>query len=428
MVLSVFITYGGDYRCSPSPTDQQETLIEVARANYLKAQSLQNRQECQPVYEFYVHRDEQDCILHVFYLPKYLFIKGSKKWFFDRTFSEIKEYRTTLIQFFDSLQSLLPSIERKQLTMMSTQNGGFITLDKELNLLRLLWNRLRTKRYVEIEYICSDVIIGELDDELNLYHTELNTKIQRIEKDNKQIHQIVNAYLHHRYKGDILSICDQQYEDTNSGVVTEMMMLLKKIQHHTDYHKQPYFGTKKQLLSQRKTLLKTDRVLYKCLEELRRLDSWSSNTFTVRTVLNMPLVWEQYLYRNYFDVESTFAKPSTIYLEESEHETKRAEPEFVDGKAVYDAKYKKIHYLSMAKVDDNDINKLLRDMLTYNRDTGVLLYPKPMSLKEFVWFHSLSKEQRVQMYQKSMVKEARFTRFEPKKLLRLEYVWFVLRD
>ena len=82
----------------------------------------------------------------------------------------------------------------------------------------------------------------------------------------------------------------------------------------------------------------------------------------------------------------------------------------------------------MAKVDDNDINKLLRDMLTYNRDTGVLLYPKPMTLKEFISFHKLSTEQRAQMYQQSMVKEARFTRFKPKKILRLEYVWFVLRD
>jgi hypothetical protein len=428
VVLSVFITYVGDHLCFPSPTPQQEALIEIARANYLKAQSLQHRQECWPVYEFYVHRDEEDCILHVFYLPKYLSIRGSKEWFFSRTFSDIKECRTTLIQFYDSLQSLLPRIERKQLTMISTQKGGFIILDKELKLLRLLWNRLRTKRYVEIEYICSDVIIGELDDELNLYHTELNTKIQRIEKDNKQVHQIVNAYLYHRYKGDILSICEQQYEETNGGVVTEVMMLLKKIQHHTDYHQQPYFGTKKQLLAQRKTLLKTDRVLYKCLEELRRLDGWSSNTLIVRTVLNMPLVWEQYLYRNYFDVAATFSKPSMIYLEESEQENKKSEPEFVDAEAVYDAKYKRIHHLSMAKVDDNDINKLLRDMLTYNRNTGVLLYPKPMSLKEFIVFHNLSTAQRAQMYQKSMVKEARFTRFEPKKILRLEHVFFVLRD
>ena len=134
------------------------------------------------------------------------------------------------------------------------------------------------------------------------------------------------------------------------------------------------------------------------------------------------------MYQNYFDVAATFSKPSMIYLEESEQESKKSEPEFVDAEAVYDAKYKRIHHLSMAKVDDNDINKLLRDMLTYNRDTGVLLYPKPMNLKEFIVFHNLSTEQRAQIYQKSMVKEARFTRFEPKKILRLEYVWFVLRD
>ena len=437
MGLSVFIAYDGKACCFPEATNEQNAVIQNIRTKYATSQSLLYGKECWPVYEFYVYRGEVDCILHVFYLPKHLSLDNCTTWLDSLSLLEVKQCRERLIMYFESLKMLHSPIERHQLTMVSTKDQGFINLEKELTILRSLWNRLRTKRYVEIEYVCSDVIIGELDDELNLYHTELNTKVQRVEKDKKLIHQIVNTYLHHRYENDILDIFTQQYEGLNRKALDELMMVLKRIQHYTEYHQQPYFWTKKQLLAQRKTVLKTDKILYKYLEELRRLQNWSSDNFIVRDVLSMPHVWEQYLYKNYFNVDMTFSKPSLIYLEvgedskkKSEKYVKRSEPEFVDGDAVYDAKYKRISTLSMANVKDDDINKLLRDMLTHERSIGVLLYPKPMTLKEFIAFHDLSNERQEEhhTYQRTMIKEATFVRLFPKKILRLEHIFFVLRD
>lgn len=371
-------------------TATHKEWIEKSHINYRNVQTSSGRKEKWPAYEFYLEKQEDFSCIHVFYLPKYVDLtEACIDWLKQANAEQLSACHAAMKSYLEFVDALHRPIERKGLAKIFGNTDQILDLQMEIDTVKMLGNYLRKRQYIETEYICSDVIVGEIDAELNLYHTELHTKIQKIERNHKQIYEIVNGYIYQRYSGSILEFCHDIAMEVPSQL-KELMFHLRKLKSETKYAEQRTFLTKRELLKERKIVLTRDRKLYKLLEQLRQYHEWDKSKIVVQQVLNMPHIWEQYLYKYTFKQPTDYQKPSEIFLEEYDTKSKKkAEPEYVDENVVYDAKYKRLDTFSIMEVSDGDINKLLRDMLVYNRQHGVLVYPTPMTFCEFLRCHGV---------------------------------------
>jgi len=409
-----------------SVTERHRQWVKQSHQNYRTMQTSLGAKEKWPAYEFYLDKQESLSMMHVFYLPKYVELTYEcKKWLKQATEDQLTACYIALAGYFEFVDSLHRPIERSGLTKVFGETSNFLDLQIEIETVHTLWNYLRTRQYVEPEYICSDLIIGEVDVELNLYHTELHTRIQLVEVNHEQIYEIVNSYIYHRYAGSILEHCEGG-TTVIPPKIEQLIFQLRKLKTKTKYAEQRKFLTEKELLVKRKVVLKRDKRLYKLLEQLRQYHAWDTSNLLVQQVLNMPHIWEQYLYKYTFGEPSDFQKPSTVFLEENDTKSKKnAEPEYVDENAVYDAKYKRLEKFSIMKVSDSDINKLLRDMLVYNRKHGVLVYPSPMRFLEFLHIHGV--DTTVDWFQSEVSKVSTVTKqVAGLHTVRMSYVPFVV--
>ena len=422
-------------------TDQHREWIAKSHANYRKMQNSSGRKEKWPAYEFYLEKQGDLSCMHVFYLPKYIDLSDvCITWLEQANVEQLKACHIAIKRYLEFVDALHRPIERRGLSQVFGIDGQILDLQMEIDTVKTLWNYLKKRRYIEEEYICSDVILGEIDTELNMYHTDLHTKIQRVEVSHKQIYEIVNSYIHQRYTGSILEYC-QNERISLPKQLDELIFQLRKLKAGTKYAGQKRFLTKRELLNRRQIVLKRDRKLYKLLEQLRQYHAWDTSNLVVQHVLNMPHTWEQYLYKYTFDEDSDYHKPSAVFLKECDTKNKnktkgegsddanvkKAEPEYVDENAVYDAKYKRLDKFSITKVSDSDINKLLRDMLVYNRKHGVLVYPTPMTFLGLLRCHGLETGEdwyQSETHQISIVREQRAGLHS----VRMSYVPFVVID
>ena len=429
MTVYAFITSNSDapFIISPSHiTDSQIEWVNKSHANYKKMQNSSGHKEKWPAYEFYLEKQEDFSCIHVFYLPKYVDLSDACiAWLKQASADQLKACHAAMNTYLKFVDALHRPIERKGLAKVFGVEDQILDIQMEIDTVKMLWNYLKRRQYFEAEYICSDVIVGEIDAELNLYHTELHTKIQRVEVSHKQIYEIVNSYIYQRYTGSILERCQDEIMEIPIKL-RELMFQLRKLKAETKYSEQRIFLTKKELLVKRKIVLKRDKRLYKLLEQLRQYHAWDTSKLVVQQVLNMPHIWEQYLYKHTFGEPSDFQKPSTVFLEENDTKSKKnAEPEYVDENAVYDAKYKRLEKFSIMKVSDSDINKLLRDMLVYNRKHGVLVYPSPMRFLEFLSLHGVDTS--VDWFQSEVSKVSTVTKeVAGLHTVRMSYVPFVV--
>ena len=104
---------------------------------------------------------------------------------------------------------------------------------------------------------------------------------------------------------------------------------------------------------------------------------FSKKNTIVRRFVNIALAWEGHLNINMFTLQTQSQKPRRDFIQQNklrnEEKRKTSNPEYVDENMVYDAKYKYMPRLYIEEVRDSDLNKLIRDMLVFQKKKYVQL-------------------------------------------------------
>ena len=335
---------------------------------------------------FHLHKlvfvDEQYWSIQIFHLPKHWQMDSCKQQLVDPIFE--KKLIGHLLHFYKYVQSLTKEDKRSSIrTKRNNDLDGVLDIEVEISLLMRIYHHIIRRTYSRQEYICADEIIGRFDEELNKYHSQMNSRIQKIEVTEQRVFKIINTYIHLRYTKDFLHFLTEQSRLDLFPNYQKLLTILRRLKRYTKYHQLHFFHTKGSLKPERVYLEGIDSVLTKYLDRLLNFEIFTKRKSLVRHTVNMALAWERHLNIHKFGISERYSKPTRTFIR-GKNENKTANPEYVDQDVVYDAKYKYISQLKLGShtVEDSDLNKLMRDMLVFEKKQGELIYPKPEAISD----------------------------------------------
>ena len=382
--ISIFVDYKGDvYHSQKDAFDHLEGVIQTLLTTDTWSQS----DDRHIWHTFHIHKlvfvDEQYWSIQIFHLPKHWQIGSRCKLkFADTTFE--KRLIEHLMLFYNYVQSLTADDQRSSVRTKRTSSlDGLLDIEAEISLLMRIYHHIVCRTYARQEYICSDEVVGRFDEELNKYHSQMNSRIQQVEITEERVFRIINTYIHMRYTKDLLQFLNEQSKIGLFPNYQKILQVLRRLKRYTKYHQLHSFHTKGALKRERFYIHGIDSVLTKYLDRLLTFEMFTRRQALVRHTVNISLAWERHLNIHKFHISERYSKPTRTFIR-SASENKTANPEYVDQDSVYDAKYKYLSQLKLGShtVADSDLNKLMRDMLVFDKKQGELIYPKPITISD----------------------------------------------
>lgn len=327
--------------------------------------------------------------IHCFYLPKHWVVSEvCRDSFQDSDF--VQDLVERLFIFYQGAKNLYKESTRIELLFQRYYNQDHSSLihpQTELNLLRSMLNRIRKQKFLQREIISADHLIGQYDEELNKYNNLVNSQIQFIDIPKEDVYKIINSYIHMRYTPEYIDLLKRNKDKGLLPVFGKSLRVLKQLKRYTKYKNQKQFVSKKLLHSESQYIKKIDRTLYSLLEKMLKLNGFRKRNVTLRHFVNISKVWEWYLNKYKFQIPIDSDKQKRDFIEQknlsfTSEKYKTSEPDYVDEAIVYDAKYKYLSTRSVQQVLDSDLNKLIRDMVVFEKKIGALVYPQPMRVSD----------------------------------------------
>jgi len=324
--------------------------------------------------------------LCIYYIPKFwdlksLCIKG-------KVISEKNE--TILIEkinlFIKKIKNINKSANKKNNSFSQGKNSTiFSEFEYDYFILNKIKSQINKMTHIkEKDIIYSDILVGEINNELNQFNNDASIFAQNIYIDNKRTIMLINSYLYHKFNKRYISFLHEGKSSQNT-VFKDILKSLKYIKSKTAYQNQHSFLAKdllKRTLSQAnyQKIFEKNHKLFNYLNTLLANKANISKNKHYRKVFMMDKVWEAYVETNlslYGTLQDTQKDNKFIVGKINQNDCRYSRPDAVFEFAVVDAKYKFLQLKNgiISNIDMNDLNKLIRDLIFHSKANGVLVFP-----------------------------------------------------